>query len=62
MSAYWANFIKTGNPNGGGLPVWPKASLNAGKIRRQVIDVDTHSVPFPEQRRYIAAEPLLYMH
>lgn len=62
MSAYWANFIKTGNPNGAGLPVWPKASLDAGKIRRQVIDVDTHSAPFPEQRRYVAAEPLLYMH
>jgi hypothetical protein len=27
-----------------------------------VIDLDTHSVPFPEQRRYVAAEPLLYMH
>ena len=62
MSGYWANFIKTGNPNGAGLPVWPKASLDAGKIRRQVIDVDTHSAPFPEQRRYVAAEPLLYMH
>lgn len=62
MSAYFVNFIKTGNPNGAGLPTWPKASLNADKIRRQVIDVDTRSVPFPEQRRYIAAEPLLYMH
>ena len=62
MSAYFANFIKTGNPNGAGLPTWPKASLNAGKIRRQVIDLDTHSVPFLEQGRYVAAEPLLYMH
>jgi len=59
MSAYFANFIKTGNPNGKGLPLWPKASLDAAKIRRQVIDVDTHSVPFPEQRRYVAAEALL---
>jgi hypothetical protein len=26
------------------------------------IDVDTNSAPFPEQRRYVAAELLLYMH
>jgi para-nitrobenzyl esterase len=24
MSAYWLNFIKTGNPNGNGLPKWEK--------------------------------------
>lgn len=23
MSAYWANFVKKGNPNGGDLPEWP---------------------------------------
>jgi para-nitrobenzyl esterase len=23
MSSYWVNFIKTGNPNGENLPVWP---------------------------------------
>lgn len=28
MAAYWANFIKTGNPNGGNLTYWP-ASSNA---------------------------------
>jgi para-nitrobenzyl esterase len=25
-SSYWANFISTGNPNGGNLPYWPAAS------------------------------------
>ena len=62
MSGYFANFIKTGAPNGGSLPVWPKASRDPASIRRQVIDVDTRNVPFPEQRRYTAADPLLYMH
>ncbi len=25
-TGYWINFVKTGNPNGGGLPVWPAFS------------------------------------
>lgn len=62
MSGYFANFIKTGNPNGAGLPQWQQAPASGEEIRRQVIDVDTRSVPFVEQRRYLAAEPLLFMH
>ncbi|ESQ92873.1 hypothetical protein ABENE_07150 [Asticcacaulis benevestitus DSM 16100 = ATCC BAA-896] len=62
MSGYFANFIKTGNPNGAGLPVWSKASPDADKIQRQIIDVKSYSAPFPEQRRYQAVEPILYMH
>lgn len=61
MSGYFANFIKTGNPNGDALPVWVQAPKDAGPIWRQTIDVQTHSAAFPEQR-YLAAEPLIYMH
>lgn len=36
-SSYWVNFIKTGNPNGTGLPEWP-SYRQSGKIL--IIDVE----------------------
>ena len=33
MSDYWVNFIKTGNPNGVGLPDWPKYNTDGYKIK-----------------------------
>jgi para-nitrobenzyl esterase len=62
MTQYWANFVKTGNPNGRGVSVWPRASINPLKIRRQIIDVRSKSVPFVEQKRYEKGERLVYMH
>lgn len=32
ISSYWANFIKTGNPNGSGLPQWPAYSVKTRQV------------------------------
>ncbi|HTD99192.1 MAG TPA: carboxylesterase family protein [Mucilaginibacter sp.] len=31
MATYWVNFVKTGNPNGNGLPAWPKYNTSQNK-------------------------------
>ncbi|WP_217162049.1 carboxylesterase/lipase family protein [Streptomyces sp. AC512_CC834] len=32
VSAYWTNFVATGDPNGSGLPRWPAFSPDAGAV------------------------------
>jgi para-nitrobenzyl esterase len=32
MIQYWANFVKTGNPNGSGLPIWPRYDAGTHQI------------------------------
>lgn len=33
MSDYWVNFVKTGNPNGKGLPEWPKYNTTDNLVK-----------------------------
>jgi para-nitrobenzyl esterase len=52
MHGYFANFIKTGNPNGAGLPQWPAANAGAAsQIMR--IDVDTRVEADTTRERYL---------
>ncbi|MBD2702716.1 carboxylesterase family protein [Spirosoma sp. BT702] len=48
MQEYFANFIKTANPNGGNLPKWPTVNGDKGV---QVMHIDVTSGARPEQNR-----------
>ena len=51
MQGYFENFIKTGNPNGAGLPNWPVGTPDAsGQVQRIRIDVDTRAEAEPRAR------------
>lgn len=52
MEGYWANFIKTGNPNGAGLPHWSAVAEKDGGLLRQVIGADTHGIVDRKAARY----------
>ena len=52
MLNYFANFIKTGNPNGDKLPVWPMAK-NEEKPEIMIIDLTSKSVRAENDARYL---------
>lgn len=50
MEAFFTNFIKTGDPNGKGLPTWPAMKATGSEI--MVIDVHSHAEKEPHPERY----------
>lgn len=55
MMNFFANFIKTGNPNGDKLPVWPMAK-NEHSPEIMIIDVNSKAVKAENDARYLFLE------
>ena len=52
LEAYFANFIKTSNPNGLGVPTWPV--ITAGSpVEVMHVNVDTKAQPEKNRERYV---------
>lgn len=49
MSSYWANIVKTGNPNGPGLPQWPAHDAGEPSVMRLGEGWGTMAVATPER-------------
>jgi len=51
MNTYWANFAKTGNPNGQGLPTWPMYDAKKSELLELRSDGSAAGEPDPKQAR-----------
>jgi para-nitrobenzyl esterase len=51
MNTYWANFAKTGDPNGAGVPKWPVYDVQNEKILEIESDGETVGKPDPRKER-----------
>jgi para-nitrobenzyl esterase len=57
MQAYFVNFIKTGNPNGSGLPEWPVYASGTNYLRLRIGE-ETRAEPEPHRARYLLLDTL----
>lgn len=52
MMSYWANFVKSGDPNGKGLPQWPKYDNPDGYQVMHLSGTSIHAAPDALRGRY----------
>jgi len=49
VSSYWVNFARTGDPNGQGLPRWPRWTASSDATASPMIIGDVNEVPDPQR-------------
>ena len=54
MTWYWANFARTGDPNGPGLATWPKYTADSRRVMH--LDVTVKDAPEANRARYEALD------
>jgi len=54
MTAYWANFARTGDPNGTGLPSWPRYDASGRRVLH--LDETIRDAPDTHRPRYEAID------
>tara|TARA_R110002020_G_scaffold117986_1_gene269693 strand:- start:96597 stop:97760 length:1164 start_codon:yes stop_codon:yes gene_type:complete len=59
MQGYFANFIKTGNPNGNGLTEWPAAEPTDQKPPVMVLDTESSLIKAPSDDRYFMFDKMI---